>query len=58
MTGNTLKKLQKSAAELDDIYLDTAMSQADLNDAKKIITDAINAIYKAVSETSIADVKK
>ena len=49
MRAETIKLLKNSAAELDDICLDTVMSEEYMDNVQQIIEDAANAIRKAIA---------
>ena len=49
MRAEIIKLLKNSAAELDDICLDTVMSEEYMDDVQQIIEDAAKAIRKAIA---------
>jgi hypothetical protein len=49
MRAETRELLKNSAAELDDICLDTVMSEEYMDDVQQIIEDAAKAIRKAIA---------
>ena len=49
MRAETRELLKNSAAELDDICLDTVMSEEYMDNVQQIIEDAANAIRKAIA---------
>ena len=49
MRAEIIKLLKNSAAELDDICLDTVMSEEYMDNVQQIIEDAAKAIRKAIA---------